>query len=102
MQEDARQTLLDRRRSLTGAAPSFSSLDHCCSGRNFQRYVRCATRRATPPGGFPTLVATRLSCLSQIEGWPVKAHEFINSGPPVLLNNPRCSWRVVCSPFINK
>lgn len=36
----------------------------------------------------------------QIKGWAVKALEFINSGPPALLNNPCCSRRVVVSPFI--
>lgn len=30
----------------------------------------------------------------QTQGWLVKAPEFINSGPPALLNNPCCSRRV--------
>jgi hypothetical protein len=37
---------------------------------------------------------------SQIQGWAMKAHEFIDSGPPVLLNNPCCCRRVVCSSFL--
>jgi len=32
---------------------------------------------------------------SQTRGWAVKAYEFIKSGPPALLNNPRCSRRVL-------
>lgn len=36
---------------------------------------------------------------AQIKGWAMKALEFSNSGPPALLNNPRCSRRVVCFPF---
>jgi hypothetical protein len=38
--------------------------------------------------------------LSQTQGWAMKAHEFIDSGPPVLLNNPCCCRRVVCSSFL--
>jgi hypothetical protein len=37
---------------------------------------------------------------SQTQGWTRKAHEFIDSGPPVLLNNPCCCRRVVCSSFL--
>jgi hypothetical protein len=37
---------------------------------------------------------------AQIKGWAVKAHEFINSGPPALLNNPCCCRRVVCHSFL--
>jgi hypothetical protein len=37
---------------------------------------------------------------NQMKGWTMKAHEFINSGPPVLLNNPCCCRRVVCSSFL--
>lgn len=35
----------------------------------------------------------------QRKGWAMKALEFSNSGPPALLNNPRCIRRVVCFPF---
>jgi hypothetical protein len=35
----------------------------------------------------------------QTKGWAMKAHEFSNTGPPALLNNPQCSRRVVCFPF---
>jgi hypothetical protein len=38
--------------------------------------------------------------LPQIKGWAMKAHEFIDSGPPVLLNNPCCCRRVVCCSFL--
>lgn len=37
---------------------------------------------------------------SQTLGWAMKAYEFIDSGPPALLNNPRCCRRVVCSSFL--
>lgn len=46
----------------------------------------------------PSVPRFRMSL--QIKGWAVKALEFINSGPPALLNNPCCSRRVVVSPFI--
>jgi hypothetical protein len=36
----------------------------------------------------------------QTKGWAEKAPEFINSGPPALLNNPCCSRRVVIDPFL--
>lgn len=37
---------------------------------------------------------------AQTKGWAVKAHEFNNSGPPALLNNPCCCRRVVCHSFL--
>ncbi|MEW5782561.1 MAG: hypothetical protein AB1800_09175 [Pseudomonadota bacterium] len=38
---------------------------------------------------------------SKTKGWPWKALEFINSGPPALLNNPRRSHRRgVIFPFL--
>ena len=39
-------------------------------------------------------------CPPQTKGWAMKAHEFIDSGPPVLLNNPCCCRRVVCCSFL--
>lgn len=42
----------------------------------------------------------RILSLAQTKGWAVKAHEFINSGPPALLNNPCCCRRVVCHSFL--
>lgn len=38
--------------------------------------------------------------LSQLQGWARKALEFINSGPPALLNNPCCSRRITVGPFL--
>lgn len=35
-----------------------------------------------------------------MKGWAMKAFEFINSGPPALLNNPCCCRRVVCFSFL--
>lgn len=40
--------------------------------------------------------------LPQTQGWAMKAHEFIDSGPPALLNNPCCCRRVVCGSFLNR
>ena len=51
----------------------------------------------------PAIAATsfsRSSRPSQMQGWARKALEFINSGPPALLNNPCCSRRVVVIPFL--
>jgi hypothetical protein len=36
----------------------------------------------------------------QIQGWAMKAFEFNDSGPPVLLNNPCCCRRVVSCSFL--
>jgi len=36
----------------------------------------------------------------QTRGWAMKAFEFNDSGPPVLLNNPCCCRRVVSCSFL--
>jgi hypothetical protein len=36
----------------------------------------------------------------QTQGWAMKAFEFNDSGPPVLLNNPCCCRRVVSCSFL--
>jgi hypothetical protein len=36
----------------------------------------------------------------QMRGWARKAPEFINSGPPALLNNPCRSRRITVGPFL--
>lgn len=66
-----------------------------------------ASRNALPaavPNGsprIPTQISTRgfssasFSASPQIKGWARKALEFIDSGPPALLNNPCCCRRVV-------
>lgn len=38
--------------------------------------------------------------LPQTQGWAMKAFEFNDSGPPVLLNNPCCCRRVVSCSFL--
>jgi hypothetical protein len=51
----------------------------------------------------PTFPLFKFSArLSQTQGWAMKAHEFIDSGPPALLNNPCCCRRVVCGSFLNR
>ena len=51
-----------------------------------------------PLGDSPRLRASpffRFPLSAQTRGWAMKACEFINSGPPALLNNPQCCMRVV-------
>ncbi|MHB1429523.1 MAG: hypothetical protein ACYC5U_08810 [Rhodocyclaceae bacterium] len=92
MQEDARRMMIDRTESVAGfdVASSVVLIS-----------VSTANQRALPS---PPLLAnprlTRSPILPQIKGWPGKALEFINSGPPALLNNPCCSKRVVYFPFL--
>lgn len=51
----------------------------------------------------PTFLLFKFSArLPQTQGWAMKAHEFIDSGPPALLNNPCCCRRVVCGSFLNR
>lgn len=92
MQEDARRMTIDRTESVAGfdVASPVALIS-----------VSTASQRALPS---PPLLAnprlTRSPILPQIKGWPGKALEFINSGPPALLNNPCCSKRVVYFPFL--
>ena len=45
--------------------------------------------------------SSRFAVVTQIKGWAVKALEFIDSGPPALLNNPpRSMKRVLFVPFL--
>lgn len=92
MQEDARRTMIDRTKSVAG-------LDAASSA------VMTAVSAASPVAlaDLPVLAKSNLTCspiLLQTKGWPGKALEFINSGPPALLNNPCCSRRVVNFPFL--
>ncbi len=52
------------------------------------RLFRCAAPLNFSPVALVIIAA-------QIEGWAKKALEFFNSGPPALLNNPRCHRRGV-------
>lgn len=97
MQEHARQTRNNRFvESLFG--PSVA----VC------RRVACDPRQVTAAHRSRTLASRRHKSspfkfsarLPQTKGWAMKAHEFIDSGPPALLNNPCCCWRVVCCSFL--
>jgi hypothetical protein len=92
MQEDARRTMIDRTESMSGSVAVSSPA------------VISDSATPPPPSAVrPHLANPSLTCspiLFQIKGWPGKALEFINSGPPALLNNPRCSKRVVYFPFL--
>lgn len=92
MQEDARRTMIDRTESVAGLDAASSAVLISVSTAN-QLALPSPPFLAKPP-------LTRSPILLQIKGWPVKALEFINSGPPALLNNPCCSKRVVCFPFL--
>lgn len=51
--------------------------------------------RISPPFSTRGLSSASFSSSPQIKGWARKALEFIDSGPPALLNNPCCCRRVV-------
>lgn len=54
-------------------------------------------RRRSPRRSFPLHISAT-SCFHaspKRKGWAMKALEFIDSGPPALLNNPHCCRRVV-------
>lgn len=92
MQEDARRAKAARFKSASGLseASSFTPLN------------------SSAPIVFPLSVEMESRISSdfdfrlpfQTKGWAEKAPEFINSGPPALLNNPCCSRRVVIDPFL--
>ncbi len=90
MQEGARHTKNSRIKSpfgLTSLAPS----------------VICAPLQLHRSLFAPDLLLLKFSArLPQTQGWAMKAHEFIDSGPPALLNNPCCCRRVVCGSFLNR
>jgi hypothetical protein len=92
MQEDARRTMIDRTESVSGRVAASSPIMISDSAANL------ATLAVRPPLAKPSITCSPI--LFQIKGWPGKALEFINSGPPALLNNPRRSKRVVYFPFL--
>lgn len=64
-----------------------ATFSHCLSSACNQLLQPPSLSSQSPAFGF---------CLhAQTQGWMVKAHEFINSGPPALLNNPPCCRRVL-------
>jgi len=92
MQEDARRKMIDRTASVSGCAAASSSAMISDSAAHL------TTLAVRPSLAKPSL--TRSPIQIQNKGWPGKALEFINSGPPALLNNPLCSKRVVYFPFL--
>ncbi len=92
MQEDAGRTNVDRIESASG-------LDAASAAVTIP--VSAARRKAL--ADFSVLANPVLTCSPislQTKGWLGKALEFIDSGPPALLNNPCCSRRVVNFPFL--
>ena len=92
MQEDARRTSIDRTESVAGLDAASSAV---------AAHVSAASRKVSDD--LRVLANPVLTCspiLNQTKGWLGKALEFINSGPPALLNNPLRSKRVVIFPFL--
>lgn len=77
-------------------APRTFIADHQ-AGIDFRPSVDAVTRVSFLP---PISFLSALRHLPIIKGWAMKAFEFINSGPPALLNNPCCCRRVVCFSFL--
>lgn len=92
MQEDARRAMTDHTKSASG--PDAASSSQCLDDTSADAPL-VPLSQARPLPSFPYF-----HLRSQTKGWAVKALEFINSGPPALLNNPCCSRRVVISPFL--
>jgi hypothetical protein len=89
MQEDAKRAMANRLKSATGLSDASSSSRPNSSALLLSA---AAESQVSPNFGF--------QLPSQTKGWVGKALEFINSGPPALLNNPCCSRRVVIDPFL--
>lgn len=92
MQEDMRRTKADHTRSVSGlvGAASFA----------FEPLSSADTASRAAFRTVPVPLHSSFRPRSQTKGWAVKAFEFLNSGPPALLNNPPCSRRIVCCPFL--
>jgi hypothetical protein len=92
MQEDARRVMIDRTESVAGLDDASSAV-----------LISFSTANQLVLETSPLLAKTSFmlsTILLQTKGWVGKALEFINSGPPALLNNPCCSKRVVYFPFL--
>lgn len=88
MQEDAR-------RRIAGENDSTNESGVPITTRVFRSRLGIPTAR-----GADFLPVSCFPYLPQTQGWTVKAPEFINSGPPALLNNPCCCRRVVFDSFL--
>jgi|GEM_PF-3238992 len=91
MQADARRTLNERIKS--PCEPGFVAPPVIRAHRRSP--ANLLARPASPRFKF-------FARLPQTQGWAMKAHEFIDSGPPALLNNPCCCRRVVCCFFLKR
>jgi len=92
MQEDARRTMIDRTKSAHGLDAASSAVVTTVSAAS-----------PTALADIQVVAKLHVTCSrisSQTKGWLGKALEFINSGPPALLNNPPRSMRVVYFPFL--
>jgi hypothetical protein len=92
MQADVERKIGSRTESADGFAAIVPTVTATACASPIQPFARF---RASLNPIFPGFLRP-----SQIQGWTMKAHEFIDSGPPVLLNNPCCCRRVVCSSFL--
>lgn len=92
MQEDVKRAMAVRYEPATGPHDHSSLFTLHVSAPYPPSLSALARSRATPVFCFHLPFQTK--------GWAEKALEFINSGPPALLNNPCCSRRVVIDPFL--
>lgn len=86
-----------------------SAAARVCGDPRFPAYVsRSVSRgwRLRMAGVIGCFLLSRIRCFTGShfaaisKGWTVKVLEFINSGPPALLNNPCCCRRVVSFSFL--
>lgn len=84
MQADAMRVIAGKMKSVNGLDVAVSAIRITSS---FDRHRQPFSFFCSPTSRFPAY--------HKLEGWAMKAPEFIDSGPPVLLNNPRCCRRVV-------
>lgn len=92
MQADVERKIDSRAESPDGFAATVPTVNPAAYASPFQSFARF---HAALNPIFPGFLRP-----SQTQGWAMKAHEFIDSGPPVLLNNPCCCRRVVCCSFL--
>ncbi len=87
MQEDNPRSMLDQTLSSTGSDRVNSAV--------WMRLIAANPLNNTNTFHPVNPILKVFPVLLQTKGWLGKALEFINSGPPALLNNPPCSMRVV-------
>jgi hypothetical protein len=87
------------KQQIAGVSGSVTGRERASAMAQPSSHAAFAATVATPPA-FAASFFSLSSQRPQMRGWARKAPEFINSGPPALLNNPCCSRRIDVDPFL--